>query len=237
MVWGLAPGETLKEDFTDDTDSDHGPPSPTTRELMNYLLYHPKVRFGRTLDARDRGALGKAMKRLADIYPTHEIHRAVDRFYMTRTAANHPRPVWAFCSYAFQDKLFEGATVDVQDSVLVYIANGFVRDVDLELPWDRSKDAEIGVEFILNPDYNVLVRTYPDVVSEILTHWHDDDWHSLMDAAFEHYEWILGVKDTPSARLSLMSEKFALPKDFLVRNRPRATQTRTAEAVRISRGR
>lgn len=235
MVWGLAPGDTLKEDFAEDLSSG-APPSRNTWELMKYFLYHPRVQFGRTLDERDRGALSAAMRRLSEVYPEHEVRRAVDRFYMTRTAANHPHPALAFCHKGFQNKLFEGATVDVQDDVLLYIANGFERG-DLDLPWDGEMDLEISMEFITEPGLNALVRTYPDIVSEVLTNWHDADWIGMLNGAFEHYEWLLGVRDHPSPSLIIMAEKFTVPKDFLVRSRPRKTQDRIAEAVRISRGR
>jgi hypothetical protein len=228
----------LKESWGDD--SSGGAPSSLTRPLVQYFLSHPKIKFGRTRPSPQViGALSSNMKRLNTIYSAAAIRRAVDRFYATKTANTHPQPGLAFCNRAFQDKLFEGATMDVQDDILVFIQNGFTRDDSLVLPWEAEADADIRMEFVSDPELNSLVRTYPDAVAAVLETWGPtlQGMDILWNVALPQFRWLsTGDTPVPSERMEDISQHF--PKDF-VSNKFRSRQTwpSISEAVRSSRGR
>ena len=238
MAYGTAPGQTLKDDW-DVVDGGGSRYNPHINRLVQYFRYHPHVKFGNSrLDQKEMGALRASIKRLRNVYPDVEIRRAIDRFYMMPVSVKSKSPAFSFCSKKLQEKLFEGADVVHEiDIVMEWMANGFERPVGMRLPWDGEFDHEVSMEFILTPEFNVLARTYPEVVASILNTWWDgSEWLDMMDGACVQYQWLLGVQDEPSNAIVAMSEEFDLPKDFLTRDQPRKTQDTVQEAVRIAHG-
>lgn len=242
MAFGTAPGQAVKDDWDE---VEEGSPvfyAANTHDLMKYFFYHPKVKFGRPKpSARESGALAKSLKKLRMVYTDDAIRRAIDKFYLTRTAKNHANPAFAFCNKEFQDKLFEGAEqVEIQDDVLTFIANGFQREDGIDLPWDEEYDSNLRVTFIIDQDYNVLARTFPEVVAEILYRWGNDVDGSgslIMQQALLQMHYLSGASDKP-ADLSDLHANFDVPIDFTKRvNRPRKTKDTITEAVRSARGR
>lgn len=237
MAFGTAPGQTLKDDWSD-TDGAPVRYAPGLRDLVSYFFYHPKVKFGRSKPTdRERGALSQSIKRLRNTYTDDAIRRAIDKFYLTRTSRTHEHPAFAFCNREFQDKLFEGGEmVERQDDVLTFIASGCVRDESMDLPWDESADSDLRIMFIVDEELNELVSTYPDVVSELVVHW-GTECEEILKAAYKQMQYVQGKLIAPSSRLDDM-KVVSLPKDFLYRtNRPRKASRTLTEAVRISRGR
>ena len=222
MAYGVAPGTEVK-----------------VWDVASHFFYHYNQTWSNRPTFNQRQAVARDMKRLLDIYPPESIKRAIDRFYMTRTSKNHPEPGFAFCSRKFQEVLFAGVDVlDDQDAIMKWmkthqIPAGRVAD----LPWDGEFDQEVAIEMITTPVYNVFLRTYPDIVAEILKNYHDKDWIDIMDQVCWHMNWLLGIEDEPSTVLPELQEKFHLPKDFLEKGKMRKTQDTVEEAVRVSRGR
>ena len=231
MAYGVAPGQEVKDDW--DAVEDGGSSAfrfGPHRHLVSYFFNHPRVKFGRSRPTdREWGAMNSAVKRLRTTYTEDAVRRAMDRFYMTRTAANHPQPGLAFCNSGAEQ-------VEHQDDVLTFMANGCQRDSATDLPWDESYDSALRLSLIIDPLLNTLARTFPDVVSEILSNWGEDSGNVLLIAA-NQMQYLAGESASP-VDLQQMAEKFDLPKDFVRKQqRPRHTQQTVAEAVRVARGR
>lgn len=243
MAYGADPDTPVKDDW-ETTEADVSSNYRTrwynrrVWEVLSYFLYHPNYTWHNRPNLQQRDALAAGIKRLLEVYPPESIKMAIDRFYMTRTSKNHPEPGFAFLSRRFQDVLFKEVDVyDDQDAIMKWTQNDFERDVDTDLPWDAEFDQEVAIEMITTPIYNVFLRTYPDIVAEILKHYHDDDWMEVMDQVCAHHEWLLGLRDEPSMIIAELQEKFHLPKDFLEKGKMRTTQPTVEEAARIARGR
>jgi hypothetical protein len=242
LAFGTAPGQAVKDDWDEVEEGSPTVRSGGTYDLVRYFFNHPKVKFGRpSPTAKESAALAASIKRLRHTYTDDSIRRAIDRFYLTRTAKNSEMPGISFCNKELQLGLLEDTgLVERQDDVLTFLANGCQREEGLDLPWDEEHDSSLRLMFIIEQDYNVLVRTYPDVVSEILFHWGNDDdgrGGAVMQQALIQMMYLTGASDV-RGDLTDMHANFSVPSDFAKKsNRPRKTRDTITEAVRASRGR
>lgn len=240
MAFGTAPGQVLKNDWEDVEDGGGGY-NRSIYDMIRHFMYHPGVKFGRKSATQDElAALGATFKRLRKVYTDESIYEAIDRYYLTRSSQSD-NPIFAFCSKNLQARLFRDLdeisvdSLSPVDTVMEWFLRDFERGTELDLPWDGELDLEISMEFVLDAEFNVLLRTYPDVVAKLLLLHHDGEWLDMLEHARDHFQWLMGIADKSDPAVRALGD--ILPYDFRHRAHPRKTFDLVEEAVRSIRGR
>jgi len=198
-----------------------------TYEDAKYFVYHPMAPIDHPFDKRSWSAVLQTVTKLRMRgYDSRAIRGAMNAFYLQRNA-DGKHPAFVFANNAILARLMYVYEPVYVDSVMHFIANGFIR-TNYDLPWGRDDDSDVR-RAIMNYAEDLPYR-YPKVVADLLMEYaeYPVELNSQLRYVNDIVKWNLDRDVTLDIKTHIKAVKVRLPAELSTSKR---SPTLIAEAA------